>query len=191
MISVAAMPRAALFFLPLAACSSAAQTPPDPFAGIPGVTLERYPVAGATASAVRRALNRSRPTDPNDGARVDALTHWRVDWRWNGDGRGGCDLSTLRLTFSARVTMPQLADPRAPGPLRAKWAAFERALAQHEATHVRHAWEQVPTVASAIRNGPCTGANDRGDAALARVLAWDRDYDRRTNHGEREGIVFP
>lgn len=185
------MPRAAFLPLMLAACGSAAQPVSDAFAGVPGVTLERYAVSGTTADAVRRSMNARRPVDPNDGTRVDAGTRLRIDWRWKGDGRGQCDLSTLQVSFSARVTMPQLADRRAPAALRIKWTRFVDSLAQHEGTHVRHAWERVPIIAAAIRNGPCAGANARGDAALARVLAWDRDYDRRTNHGEREGIAFP
>jgi predicted secreted Zn-dependent protease len=183
------MRRAApLLLLALGGGASRAQAP---FAGVPGVVVTRYPVTGTTADAVRRSMNARRPTDPNDGTRVDAITQLRFDWHWRGDRRGKCDLDTLQVKLTARVVLPQLVDRRAPPALRRKWTGFVGALAQHEATHVRHAYERVPVVAAAIRNGSCEGINDRGNAALAQVLAWDRDYDRRTNHGEREGIAFP
>ena len=97
---------------PAAGQAQSAAAAPVPFAGIPGVERLYYDVSGTTVQAIRQSIDghASRPRDPNDGLRVDALANWYMRWSWPAGPNGGCDLARTRLEFSARVTMPRLLD---------------------------------------------------------------------------------
>lgn len=181
----------ALVALLLAGAPGPAQTG-DVFAGIPGVTFTYYPVAGQDAAALRRAIDGARLTDGNDHQPVDALSHWTMRWRWRVDGRGGCDLASATVTFSAEVTLPQLADPDALSPaLLAQWRRYLAALETHEAGHVRYAYEHRGDVLAAIKAATCTTATQAGDEAIEAIKAHELAYDRDTQHGRAQGATFP
>lgn len=178
--------------LMLAAATPAAAQTTDAFAGLPGVTFSYYDVDGEDAAAVRTALDAVRPTDRNDGERVDALTHWAMRWRWTGTRRGRCNLASARVTVSAMVTLPRLAHPDlAPAPLVAQWNQYLAALEAHEAGHVRYAYAHRAMVLDAIRRATCATASAAAQATLTAIMAHDLDYDRDTQHGRRQGATFP
>lgn len=155
------------------------------------VTFVYYDVAGHDAAAIRAAMDRQRPVDPADHQPYDALTSWRIDWRWDGDGRGGCDLATTRVVFSARIVFPRLDPTGVPPAVLAEWNRFARGLREHELQHVRHATDRLGEVERALRSATCDTANARGEAVLDRIRALDRDFDARTRHGQAEGLRFP
>lgn len=164
----------------------------DALAGLPGLTVTFYDVDGQDAAAVRAAMNAVRPTDRNDGERVDALSHWTIRWRWAGHGRGGCNLRAATVRVRAAVMLPRLAHPETvPAPLLARWDRYRRALEAHEAGHVRYAYDHRAAVLAAIRGATCATAAAAARAALAAIKAHDIDYDRDTDHGRRQGAVFP
>ena len=179
----------------LAGLSAAIAGPPPatgPLAGIPNLDVEYYHVSGRSVAEIRAALNRVRPTDPNDGQRVDALNRWYISWRWPGNGRGGCDLRRTTIRFSATLRMPRLVNTATtPRVVLARWNAYRIALERHEAGHLRHAWENMGSVLRAIRRSSCAAANDNGRAAVRALARWDVSYDRRTRHGFRQGAHFP
>ena len=169
--------------------------PPPPaetaLAGIPNVERQYYEVTGNSLFEIRRALNQSRPRDPNDGLGVDALSGWYIEWRWPG-GANGCDLARAELRFSARIRMPRLAEtPAMPAALRLRWRAYAAALEGHEARHIRHAWDNRGLVLAAIRRSTCANADRDARAMIARLVQDDVAYDRRTRHGLLEGAHFP
>lgn len=166
--------------------------PAPTFPGIPGVTITYYDVTGRTPAAIRASMNAQRPTDSNDGKRVDALSRWSMRWRWRGDGRGGCDLATTQIDYSATVLLPRLADPAALSAANlARWQLYLAALTRHEDGHLRHAHEQVGTVLAAMRAATCATATEVGRATLARIAEHDVAYDRETKHGATQGATFP
>lgn len=184
---------ARLFLLALAPALLAQQAPePDPLAAIPGVERIYYDVKGTSPAAIRKDMNGKRPTDMNDGRRVDALGKWHYRWRWRVNGSGKCDLNSVELTFSGTVTLPRLADEaRLSRPVRERWARYYRALLEHEHGHIGYAYAQRDAVLAALKGATCETANDAGKAALDRIRAHDRDYDARTRHGATQGAVFP
>lgn len=160
------------------------------FAGVPNVAIAWYEVEGATPAAVRASLDARRPTDPNDGARVDALTRWSISWQWLGSPADPCGLSQATVGFAASVQLPRLAVP-VMADLRAAWDRYVAALARHEAKHVRAAYAGRTEVLVALRGATCATANTAGEAALARIHEEARALDRATDHGRREGARFP
>ena len=165
--------------------------PGDPLAGISGLQITYYDVSGQSVREIREALNRVRPRDPNDGQPVDALAHWRIDWRWPTGPSGGCDLSRVRVTFRADILMPRLAPGAAtPAPVAARWRAYAAALERHEAGHVRAAYDQVNAVRAAVRTSDCANANRAAGAVLDAAQRGDIAYDRETRHGATQGARF-
>ncbi|MBC2661621.1 DUF922 domain-containing protein [Novosphingobium flavum] len=155
------------------------------------ITFVYYDVAGRDAATIRAAMDRLRPIDPADGQPYDALTSWRIDWRWDGNGRGQCDLGTTRVIFSATITFPRLDPAGVPPTVLAEWNRFVRGLREHELQHVRHAMERLPEIDRAVRTATCETANARGEAVLERIRARDRAFDAETRHGLASGVRFP
>ena len=172
----------------LVAASGPAGAAPDPYSN---VTYVYYDVTGHDAASIRASMDPQRPVDPADGQPYDALTAWRIDWRWDGDGRGGCDLGTTRVSFSATITFPRLDPSGVPPAVLAEWNRFAAGLRAHELQHVRHAADRLDDIARALRSATCETANARGEAVLEQIRAQDRDFDARTEHGRAQGLRFP
>ena len=177
---------------PAANAAAPAQSAAEQLAGVTNLDIQYYDVSGNSLFEIRRALNRVRPRDPNDGLGVDALANWYIHWRWPGAADGSCDLSRAEIRFSARIRMPRLvATPQTPAAVRLRWQRYVALLERHEATHIRHAWQNRQIVLDAIRRSSCANANRDGMAAIRQLARFDLDYDRTTRHGLTEGAHFP
>ena len=171
-----------------------AQRARSPLTGMPNLAIRYYEVSGRTAEEIRAAIDRHprRPRDPNDGRPVDAAARWDFRWTWPENARGECDLSRVSISFSARVLMPRLADETAvPDPLLRRWRIFVARLAAHEDGHVFSAWRAMPELLATLRASRCADANADAERVLERIRQRDIDYDRRTDHGRRQGVRFP
>ena len=176
------------------AANNAAPAPSaaEALAGITNLDRQYYEVSGNNLFEIRRALNRVRPRDPNDGLGVDALANWYIHWRWPGGADGSCDLSRAEIRFSASIRMPRLVETaQTPPAVRMRWRAYVAALERHEANHVRHAWQNRQLVLDAIRRSSCANANRDGMAAIRPLGRSDLDSARTTRHGLTEGAPFP
>lgn len=167
-------------------------TAPDeaatPFVDIPNVTIVYYDVEGRDTNAVRQAMNKARPTDPNDGMRVDALSHYDFRWRWHDQGQGKCTATPDDVRFSATVTIPRLVD-RDPE-LRQRFNRFLNSLLAHEEGHIRYAWDHRADIATALGSATCATANAAAQEALKAISAHDIAYDKTTRHGATTIVPF-
>jgi predicted secreted Zn-dependent protease len=164
--------------------------PADELSSIPDVYISYYDVSGDSASAIRNSMDRS-PDRPREGARgVDAQTTWNFSWRTWSDGHGGCDPSLVEVMFTANVVLPRLVGSVQPAIAR-DWNRYIVNLRTHEAGHVSYARSRIAEVTAAAKSHRCEDI----DAAVRRVLeeikAHDRQYDRQTGHGIKQGAVFP
>lgn len=159
-----------------------------PFADVPNVTIVTYDVTGRDTGAVRRSIDKARPTDPNDGMRVDGLSHYDFRWRWHDDGHGKCSALPEETLFSATVTVPRLVggEPR----LREQFERFLRSLLAHEDGHIRYAWDHRGDITAAINSATCATANAAAHEALKAISAHDIAYDKATRHGAATVIPF-
>lgn len=164
----------------------------DPFEGIPNVEISYYDVSGISAQAIRKSMIEKRLTDPNDGKPVDAVAHWRFEWRWPRTLDGNCELAKASIKFSGTVTMPRLMnEERLDRQLRGRWQRYITGLRNHEAGHLRYPWENADRLLNAIKSSDCANASAAAQKVIAEFSKRDRDYDRATRHGRTQGATFP
>ncbi|KZY32925.1 hypothetical protein A3731_21360 [Roseovarius sp. HI0049] len=155
--------RAALgtFALVLAASPSALANP------VIKENWETYPVDATTAPEILRQMGERGP----DG--FWAYARWYVRWSENCEVR-------LRIEY----TMPRHVNPALMDePLRLSWEKMIEALGKHEEQHGAHG-------VGAARELVTAECRD-GNAIVDRWAEQDRIYDRETDHGRFEGVVFP
>lgn len=162
------------------------------FAGISNVSFEYYDVAGDDPESIRRSINERRPTDSNDGSRVDALTIGSIDFSFSKRGGERCRPGDISARLRLRVLLPRLRDTSALEPAEIdRWNAFVAALKKHEAWHARYAHDHMPDLEAAVRAADCAHARDAAAKALAAIGRAQLEYDRATRHGADQGISFP
>lgn len=161
-----------------------------PFDGIPNVTMLYYDVAGHDAKTVRKSIDAARPTDPNDGKRVDGLSGWHFTWRWRRNDVGTCSATPDDIRFTATVRVPRLADATAPRAVRDRFDRYLASLLAHEDGHVRHAWDRRAEIARAMAAADCETINAAALAAVKAIGAHDLEYDRATRHGTTTILPF-
>ncbi len=169
---------------------SASVEAPLPFADVPGVTLNYYDVSGRDPAAIRRSINKARPTDSADGKRVDGLVSWDYRWRWRDNGEGKCEATLDDITFTATVTIPRLSDPKVPPKVRGYFNRYLASLLAHEDGHVRNAWVRRREVIEAINAAGCAGAALAAESAARTISTYDVTFDRETDHGIKTIIPF-
>jgi predicted secreted Zn-dependent protease len=154
---------------------------------VPNVQISYYDIYAVESAAIRTELNKKRPF--NDG---DAHTNWHYSWRWDGGPNGECGTKSARVTFSGLVTLPRLANAsKVSSATAADWSRYMSALIRHEAGHLSQAYNAQHSLIEAIRNADCATANSAGEEAVKAMRRQDIEFDRRTNHGMRNGAVFP
>ena len=156
-----------------------------PLVGLPNVTIIDYDVSGRNAAAVRHSINALRPTDANDGTRVDGYSKYAFRWRWHNDGRGKCSATIDDLSFSATVTVPRLSEARASKQLQEEFDRYRRSLLRHEDGHVRYAWEHRGDIVTAINAATCDTVQTAAQDAAKTIAAHDIAYDKRPSTGRR------
>lgn len=144
------------------------------FAALPalaGPTIEEnwetYPVDGTTIEEILAQMAERGPEGYWGHAK------WHVRWT------GSCEVR-LRIDYRMpRHVNPELLDER----VRGSWEGMIEALGRHERQHGAHgvgAAEEL--VGKACRDGK---------AIVEKWVEQDRAYDRETDHGRFEGVVFP
>ncbi len=193
------LPIAASLVLALGACAGGnvrpGTSPADggtDFVGIPNISFEYYDVTGNNPESIRRSINARRPTDSNDGSRVDALTIGSIDFGIAKRGNKRCKPGDISARLRLRVRLPRLSDTSGLQPAEIdRWNAFVAALRKHEAWHARYAHDHMRDIEAAMRATDCAHARDAAAKALAAIGRAQLDYDRTTRHGADQGISFP
>ena len=160
---------------------------------LPGMTLTGYEVSGRSPNAVRRAMNSARPAAGKDGERHDALTSWRYSTRWMRGSDGQCAPATAEVTLTITVVLPDLTTrEQLSSRERADWDRYFTSLVGHEHNHGRIAVAGRDQMQAAMRASPtCEAMQAVVRQTSNEVSAASREYDRLTEHGKREGAVYP
>lgn len=159
-------------------------------ASLPHVTLNGYLVQGRNARAIRSDMNNKRPTV--SGSRHDAATSWRLGFRVAAQ-EGGCDPSRAEIRQEIRIVLPDLEDrARLSAREGRAWDRYFQALEGHEVNHARIALIGLERYTQAVRSAPdCPSARQAAAAVLDEISEASVAYDRATEHGRKEGAVFP
>lgn len=163
---------------------------PD-LAAVPGLTLVGYPVRGRSSRSIRESINEGRPA--GDGDRFDGRTQFRYETRWRANAAGGCDPSSVEVTTTFIVTMPELTTrPTLERRDRENWDRYFNALIAHEHNHVRIALAGQDQLRTYLRNAPnCATMQAAQEQITVQINEAQRAYDRNTRHGATEGAHFP
>ena len=129
--------------------------------------IKYYEISGNTSQQLRRQMRLKGP------GRFAALTKTNVHWDQS------CKV-TLKITY----TYPRWKDQsKASAKLRKDWKNMMRVMIKHEETHGRHSISAANEVAAA----KCKNAN----GIFRKWERISRLFDRRTNHGIKQGMVLP
>jgi predicted secreted Zn-dependent protease len=161
--------------------------------GVPEPILLGYAVEGTSSRAIRASINDRRPAEEANGARHDARTRWSYRPRWQVRPDGRCDPGTATVTLSLTMILPDLTTRDSLSTReKAEWDAYFTALVTHERNHGRIAVAGQERMQAAMRASPdCDAIRGAVRAALTEVTEASDTYDSQTDHGRREGAVYP
>lgn len=174
---------------------------------LPQVRVRAYSVYGETLQEISRSLDLNGPRDERNISR-DAVTKWDVTWNWSnsklhvGSDAPDKEIKTMpRLAHATVRAWVQVVVPRLQGlysksvEMRRAWRRYNRALLRHESRHVENVLGNADLMlrefqARSSRNPAATlqEAQEIAKRSIARIRAFDRDYDRTTRHGRRQGV---
>ena len=191
----------------LAAGAASAQQGQAPFKwpeGFERSTTERqnitYDVRGATPADVWASIREVGPRDSNN-RRFAGWTQWHISWYVRyGQDASGCRLAEAHIRTRITITLPVWADRGSASPdLQKSWDGFISALALHEDGHASRAIDAAAVLERGFTSLPpqptCDAALAEGRAYFAAQLEELKkaqvEYDRSTNHGMTQGVVFP
>jgi len=178
-------------FLTLATASHAA----------PSVNMSEssYAIKGTTASQLRMQMNIYGPTFSN--THFDAHTDWNIKWDFNYlDTTNDCQINKVSVNVNINYIFPKWEDKNTgDAQLQNQWDSYLLHLRTHEQNHAEHGKIAAREIESILKNLPAmencqiltdTAKNDV-EKIMAEYQSKDVQYDIDTQHGKKEGAVFP
>jgi predicted secreted Zn-dependent protease len=162
-------------------------------ADVPEARLATYSVEGRTPQSIRASINRSRPAEVDGGDRFDSVTRWVYRTRWRNSGPDQCRADTAEVELTVKITLPDLIAREALSTReKASWDQYFQRLVGHELNHARIAEVGAERMQAALREArSCADMAAARERIGAEVRDASREYDRLTEHGRREGAVYP
>jgi len=159
-----------------------------------------YDVQGTSVKALRVNMTRSSPIKW-EGKKYDAFTKWYVRWRFEWENNEEeCSISSVTTTVEVVFTYPRWTDEGLADPtLQAKWERYMGALIKHEEGHrdiavdAANEIEAELSAMDAYPSGPELerAANKLANQVLKKFQEREKEYDKSTDHGRKDGAVFP
>lgn len=165
----------------------------------PSVKLEYeyYPVRGRNAAEVLQSLKKNAPR--SDGDSFFGLTTSQTGFSYQLVSVGQrCAVENLGVRTEIRITLPRWKAPaNTPQALLDQWDKFMAQLSEHELWHAETSRRGNDEIYHAVRNmqgGSCEALDARArreiDKLSAAIERRNEEYDRLTDHGRKEGIVW-
>lgn len=161
-----------------------------------------YPIKGETAQDLRNQMDELGPSLKED--HFDAQTTWYITWKYNwqapNSSQDPCKLTDVQVLVSINILFPQWTNQNSgSSPLQAKWSKYLTALEKHEQEHENNGMEAAQEIEAAllgITSMPsCPELQTKVDSTAKSILKqhhiWDKQFDIDTNHGKKDGAVFP
>jgi len=137
----------------------------------------------------------------NDGRKYDSVTNWNLKWNYGHTSESdSCRADTFTVTVDVVYKLPKWTPSQAaPSQLVDKWNNFTKNLMTHEKGHrdlaVAAAQELTRAVAELPPARTCADL-DKEIQALSRekmksLNENEQEYDVTTDHGRKQGAVFP
>ena len=154
-------------------------------------TTNYYSVTGADFREIRQSIAASRPW--KDG--FDGDTRWNVEWKFSfAETANGCACSSFGTTTKIVTMLPRWTPPADVWPpVKEQWTRYFTNLAQHEAGHARIGTAAAAEIGKRINElgvqADCDRLkkmiNERAEKVVEDYRAREKEYDRRTEHGNK------
>jgi predicted secreted Zn-dependent protease len=163
------------------------------------VDTKYYSIYGVTANELRHEMN-TKSSIKQSGNNYDAFTSWYVNWRFNwSENNGQCFMTNVKSTVKVKFILPKWENSNsATVNLKERWAHYYNALINHENGHKVfgiNAAKEVEERLSTLSANNCSNledkANSLGKNIIDKYIALEKKYDKNTNHGIKNGAVFP
>lgn len=163
------------------------------------VTTNHYLVTGSSLREIRRSIDRLRPGGKNGGH--DALTLWKLGWNARvGSVAGEFQVTSFTTSTAIAITMPSWRAPTNPAPSMVQaWVSYYSALQKHEWAHATNGMMAAEELRKRVGEiGPDSDparlqkrVQVVADAVIEEYTMRDKDFDRVTDHGRKEGATLP
>jgi predicted secreted Zn-dependent protease len=163
------------------------------------INTEYYLIYGSTANELRNDMN-TKSVIKESGNTYDAYTSWFVNWRFNwNENHGKCSMTNVNTTVKVNFTLPKWKNSNSAAVnLKKHWAHYYNALVTHENGHKDfgvNAAKEVESRLSVLSAKSCSSlkskANRLGKKIIDKYIVLEKEYDKNTNHGMKNGAVFP
>ena len=167
-----------------------------------GLTVDvRYDYYAVEGTAAREILNSMQRNGPSDGDEsFFAITSAQSGFRYLPvETPQGCTLDEIGVQTEITVTLPKWVDVKSATPaLQETWEHFMSRLLQHERWHIdasKTAAEEFYAVLFDLQQPTCAQLDSHAKRMIQNIS--DRsarqnvEYDRDTDHGRLEGVVWP
>jgi predicted secreted Zn-dependent protease len=163
------------------------------------INTEYYSIYGSTATELRNEMS-TKSSIKQSGNTYDAYTSWVVNWRfsWNVNN-GQCAITSVKSSVDVNFTLPKWENSNSAAVnLKQRWKHYYNALIAHENGHKDfgiNAAKEVEKRLSVLSAKNCSSlkskANSLGKKIIDKYVIAEKKYDKNTNHGMKDGAVFP
>jgi predicted secreted Zn-dependent protease len=161
-----------------------------------------YGVIGKTVNDILQSLNAQAMPDSNDpNGEFLARTDYFISAQWSYQPTArGCEVESGTVTLAMTMTLPALSSTVGmPPDLLNRWTTFISNTITHESGHVKLNYQGASDfqrdLGNALPASDCTTIeprlNDLFTRATGAIRQSNIDYDAETEHGAKQGAVFP
>ena len=136
-----------------------------------------------------------------DGKKYDSITNWKVKWDYDYNRTPQtCTTDSFTVTVDVIFHLPKwVRTSNVPQPLVEKWDAYMENLVLHEKGHRDRAVEAATEITRAVKELPpastCAELDQEVQALsherINKMIEDQKEYDAATNHGQKQGAIFP
>jgi predicted secreted Zn-dependent protease len=165
---------------------------------VQSLEVKTYDVPYRADISLRKAIRSASPIR-HGGKTFHGFTRWHVNWQlwWTHTSDGGCALRKTQTRVNGVISLPVLQG--APDDVRQVFDQYLTALRRHEMGHYQFALDAAQQIDRQILALPpqatCTllesTVNGIGKRILDKTIREEIEYDRRTRHGQTEGVTLP
>ncbi len=158
-------------------------------------TYKYYLINTKTSAQLMSDLNHASPIKENGEifhGHTDSNIRWKFSWQ---SKHGKCRISKVNTYVDITYTLPKRIHKTTDRDLQKIWDEWFPALLAHEKNHATHAINTATKIEQTIKNltpySNCKdlelAANKKGNILIKALNKLDKEYDKKTDHGQTEG----
>lgn len=156
--------------------------------------ISTYEVSGSSWKEILGSIESNRPTLAGSTQRWQGVTKVTMDLDGAANSDGICEPKDRQVLVVVEIHVPHLSDPSRLSYFdQQKWAAFDRALFDHEEVHLVIAIDKVEAFLKSIDTQgeqPCANIRALHQKAYADLALEQAKYDDLTQHGLRQSDYY-